>query len=100
MDPFFKEVEREDRDLCNLVQRNYNTDTYVNGPLHPHNEKGVIYFKGLVKEVLLKHLQEEQRLGHKTLPARREDASEEIAAEEAVCRMVCDKGAANAILEW
>ncbi|OAG39316.1 hypothetical protein AYO21_06520 [Fonsecaea monophora] len=87
MNPFFKQVEQEDLDLCNAVQRNLNMDTYVKGPLHPHNEKGVIYFKNLVRDVLYKHVNEEEQAGRKICPARRDDDNEEIAAEEAFCRL-------------
>ena len=40
-------------------------ETYIKGPLHLHNEKGVIYFKNLVEDVLYKHMQEEQKPGRK-----------------------------------
>ncbi|KAJ9608042.1 hypothetical protein H2200_007030 [Cladophialophora chaetospira] len=91
MNPFFKQVETEDVGLCNAVQRNLNMDTYIKGPLHPHNEKGVIYFKNLVKEVLYQHVEEEHKAGRKIFPARRsDDNNEEIAEEEAFCRLACD----------
>lgn len=100
MDPFFKQIEIEDIALCNAVQKNLNSDTYISGPLHPHNEKGVIYAKGLMKEVLQKHLAEEQKLGRKISPARREEDLKEVAAEDAFCRFVCDQAGPKAPLEW
>jgi hypothetical protein len=101
MNPFFKQIELEDRDLCNAIQRNLDTNTYVNGPLHPHNEKGVIYFKELVREVLYKHVEEERRLGRKIYPARRSDGDEGVAAEEAFCRVACNGNmGTNTIPQW
>jgi hypothetical protein len=90
MNPFFKQVELEDRDLCNAVQRSLETNTYVNGPLHPHNEKGVIYFKQLVKNVLCQHIEAERKLGTKIFPARRGTDDKSVAAEETFCRLACD----------
>ena len=101
MNPFFKQVETEDLDLCNAVQRNLNTDTYIKGPLHPHNEKGVIFSQNLLRDVLYKHMEEEQKAGRKIFPARRDDANEKIAEEEAFCRLACDGNRGpKAVPQW
>lgn len=39
LDDFFKQVENEDKNLCNGAQRNLNAGVYVNGELQPFNEK-------------------------------------------------------------
>lgn len=39
MDSFFKQVENEDKELCNGAQQNLNAGVYVTGNLHPFNEK-------------------------------------------------------------
>lgn len=39
MDDFFKQVENEDKNLCNAAQVNLNSGSYVVGALHPFNEK-------------------------------------------------------------
>lgn len=36
---FFKQVLREDKDLCNGAQRNLNAGIFTNGELHPRVEK-------------------------------------------------------------
>lgn len=36
---FFKQVLREDKDLCNAAQKNLNAGVFVNGELHPRAEK-------------------------------------------------------------
>ena len=36
---FFKQVLREDKDLCNAAQKNLNAGIFTNGQLHPENEK-------------------------------------------------------------
>lgn len=35
----FKNILREDKDLCNAAQRNLNGSVFINGELHPHAEK-------------------------------------------------------------
>lgn len=39
IDEFFKQVLREDKDLCNSAQKNLNAGVYTNGPLHSEAEK-------------------------------------------------------------
>lgn len=36
---FFKQVLREDKDLCNAAQKNLNAGIFLNGELHPRVEK-------------------------------------------------------------
>ena len=70
MDQFFKQVESEDKALCTAAQKNLNAGYYVSGPLHPFNEKGVLHFQQTLKEILLKHREEEQKAGCDIWPAR------------------------------
>lgn len=39
LDDFFKQVESEDKNLCNGAQQNLNAGVYINGNLQPSNEK-------------------------------------------------------------
>ena len=36
---FFKQVLKEDKDLCNAAQENLNAGIFINGELHPRAEK-------------------------------------------------------------
>lgn len=36
---FFKNIMREDKDLCNGAQKNLNAGIFLNGELHPRAEK-------------------------------------------------------------
>lgn len=36
---FFKQVLREDKDLCNAAQKNLEVGIFTNGELHPQAEK-------------------------------------------------------------
>ncbi|GAB1205015.1 hypothetical protein APSETT445_003681 [Aspergillus pseudonomiae] len=49
IDEFFKQVLREDKDLCNAAQKNLNAGVFVNGELHPRAEK-VNVWSGYVYE--------------------------------------------------
>ncbi|KAI4595546.1 hypothetical protein KJ359_006892 [Pestalotiopsis sp. 9143b] len=46
---FFKQVLREDKDLCNAAQKNLEIGIFTNGVLHPQAEKG--YGKGTLARV-------------------------------------------------
>lgn len=35
----YKQVLKEDKDLCNGAQKNLNAGVFTNGELHPHAEK-------------------------------------------------------------
>lgn len=35
----FKQVLKEDKDLCNAAQKNLNSTVFINGELHPQAEK-------------------------------------------------------------
>ena len=89
MDAFFKQVEKEDKYLCTNAQKNINAGAYVSGPLHPHNEKGVLHFKSLVKSLLTEHRENERLSGHEITPGKRSPDDADIAEEELFCKEVC-----------
>jgi hypothetical protein len=91
MDKFMKQIENEDRVLCMHAQKNLNAGVYDTGPLHWHSEKGVRYFKSLVKEAVVSHRREEQKIGHEIWPAQRLTRIEETRDERAFCRDLCSK---------
>ncbi|KAH8592344.1 iron-sulfur cluster-binding protein [Bisporella sp. PMI_857] len=66
----FKQVLREDKDLCNNAQKNLNAGVFTNGRLHPWNEKGPLYFQKLVKNAVMTHREEEVRLDNEIWPAK------------------------------
>lgn len=89
IDPFFKQVENEDKYLRTNAQRNLHAGGYESGPLHPHNEKRVLHFKPLLKRLLTEHHDKEKELGREITPARRDPESNDIAEEELFCQDVC-----------
>lgn len=72
MDKFFKQVEEEDKQLCNGAQVNLNVGTYSAGQLQPSEESAVLYHQNLVREAVTKHRQKEERLKEEIWPARLE----------------------------
>ncbi|KAK3196771.1 hypothetical protein K4F52_000115 [Lecanicillium sp. MT-2017a] len=52
---FFKNVMREDKDLCNEAAKNLTSGIFLNGELHPRVEKGPLFFQEptLVQEALI-----------------------------------------------
>ncbi|KAL4937861.1 hypothetical protein BDV06DRAFT_215579 [Aspergillus oleicola] len=83
IDSIFKQVLKEDKDLCNAAQRNLNAGVYVNGKLHPQHEKGPLFFQQSVKHSVIKHYQTEEEQGGEIWPAssvssKTRDLDEEI----------------------
>jgi hypothetical protein len=116
MDAFFKQVEKEDKQLCEGAQRNLNAGVYVNGSLHPGNEKvqpatcsqtirliadaaqGVLFFQGKVRDALLKHHEVEQTERREMWPAAANPKGSRAQREVDFCAgLGCDKEAG---LEW
>lgn len=101
---FYRQVLDEDRELCEGVQRSLRTGVFMNGELHPEKEKGPIRFQESLKEMLMDHAREEERLGGEIWPAvpatagkdGREKGSEEVRFCEKLNSKGClgDKGLA------
>jgi len=97
-DDMFKQIEREDKWLSDNAQTGLNSNTYTAGPLHPFNEKGVIFFKTLVKEDVLKHHAAEEKAGREIWPARRDATHPDAIEEDAFCKGLCHSKEAS--LNW
>ena len=67
---FFKQVETEDKDLCNAAQINLNLGHYSTGKLEPVSERGVLHFQSLIREALTAHRKAEKEAGGELWPAR------------------------------
>lgn len=98
IDAFFKQIEAEDRFLCTNAQKNLNAGGYVSGPLHPFNEKGVLYFKSLIKDVLVEHREKERAVGKEISPALRLPEDTDTREEETFCQDLCS--ASRSDLAW
>ncbi|KAJ5674444.1 uncharacterized protein N7477_004378 [Penicillium maclennaniae] len=66
----YKRIMSEDKFLCEGTQRSLKTGVFVNGLLHPHMEKGPLYFQSVVREKLMEHFEREQEVGCRIWPAR------------------------------
>ena len=68
---FFKQVEIEDKELCNAAQKNLNVGAYTAGQLEPHQEVGVLYAQALFRETVMEHRKlEVENGGEQIWPAR------------------------------
>ncbi|OOF98451.1 hypothetical protein ASPCADRAFT_165042 [Aspergillus carbonarius ITEM 5010] len=70
IDSMYKRIMSEDKDLCDLTQKNLNAGVFVNGELHPQMEKGPLYFQKVVRDVVLEHSRREAKAGQEIWPAR------------------------------
>ncbi|CAI6252607.1 unnamed protein product [Periconia digitata] len=66
----YKRIMSEDKELCNLAQKNLNAGVFINGELHPHMEKGPLYFQKMCREIVVEWHAREKREGHEIWPAR------------------------------
>lgn len=66
---FLQLVELEDFNLCQLTQKNLNQGVYSSGYLHPTKERGVLYYQGLVRDMVKEHFALETEHGGPINPA-------------------------------
>jgi hypothetical protein len=89
IDGIFKQVFKEDKDLCNGAQRNLNSGVYVNGSLHPQFEKGPLFFQRSVKTLVMEHYRSEEKEGREIWPATPEpDNTGGLSEELEFCRKI------------
>lgn len=92
IDSFFKQVLREDKDLCNGAQGNLNGGVFTNGQLHPDKEMGPLFFQEVVRRAVMEHrgLEEREAGGRPVWPATPgvvagPAATDKLGEEEAFC---------------
>lgn len=98
---FLQLVELEDFNLCQLTQKNLNQGIYGSGYLHPTKEKGVLYYQGLVRDMVKEHFALEEKKGGPINPAYLGGALNESVKElDALCnKLDCGSGGQSGI-EW
>lgn len=100
IDQMFKQVLREDKDLCNGAQRNLNAGVFTSGQLHPRVEKGPLYFQSLTRHIVMSHRREEEVSGKDIWPATPKSALSRKNEEEIeFCRRL-DCAAGREELAW
>lgn len=94
---FFKQVECEDKDLCNAAQVNLNLGNYSAGKLEPVSERGVLHFQNLVREAVMAHRKAERDAGAEIWPTRPlAEENDDIK----FCQDLEGCGAANGAGDW
>lgn len=66
----YKRIMSEDKSLCVLAQKNLNAGVFLNGELHPHIEKGALYFQKLCRKAVYEWHKKEKAAGKEVWPAR------------------------------
>jgi hypothetical protein len=66
----YKRVMSEDKVLCERAQENINTGVFINGELHPHMEKGPLFFQRRCREIVMEHNKREKLAGKQLWPAK------------------------------
>lgn len=98
---FLQLLEMEDFNLCQLTQKNLNQGIYGSGYLHPTKEKGVVYYQGLVGDMMKEHFALEEKAGKIINPAFLGGAVNENVKEfETLCNKLADCGAEQKEIEW
>ncbi|CAK9441112.1 uncharacterized protein LODBEIA_P49810 [Lodderomyces beijingensis] len=99
---FLQLVEIEDFDLCQLTQRNLNEGIYSSGYLHPQKERGVLYYQGLVRDMIKEHLELEKKNGGPVDPAvvKANPKNKDIQELEAICDSVDCGSSSGGEMDW
>jgi hypothetical protein len=68
----YKRVMGEDKVLCERAQKNIESGMFINGELHPHMEKGPLFFQKRCREIVMEHGMKEKKAGKKIWPAKQQ----------------------------
>jgi phenylpropionate dioxygenase-like ring-hydroxylating dioxygenase large terminal subunit len=68
----YARVMKEDKVLCERAQANINAGVFINGEMHPHMEKGPLFFQKRCREVVMEHGFKEKREGRHIWPAKQQ----------------------------
>lgn len=94
---FFKQVESEDKDLCDAAQVNLNVGNYSSGKLEPASERGVLHFQSLVRGAVTAHRKAEKEAGAEIWPTRPWAGENE---DVKFCQDLDGCGAVNGVNDW
>lgn len=98
---FLQLVELEDFNLCQLTQKNLRQGVYSTGYLHPTKERGVLYYQGLVRDMVKEHFAAEQSAGGPINPAfvGRSSKNKDVEELEQICNSL-ECGSGDKGMEW
>ncbi|KIX99340.1 uncharacterized protein Z520_04916 [Fonsecaea multimorphosa CBS 102226] len=102
----YAKVVAEDKNLCELAQKNLNAGVFVNGQMHPRLEKGPLYFQQRAREAIKQHVAQEKAARREIWPAQQRlpgDAAAAVSKEDVdLCSgLACRSDqAGQAGLEW
>lgn len=97
---FFKQVEIEDKELCNSAQKNLNLGIYEAGELEPHQEVGVLYAQRMFREACMTHRKEEREADGEIWPARLNNRAGSSNEDVEFCRELEMCSVGKKMVEW
>jgi hypothetical protein len=98
---FFKQVEIEDKELCDAAQKNLNVGTYSAGKLEPHQEVGVLYAQNLIREAVMTHRKKEVEAGREIWAARINTAVDSVEnGDELFCQELERCSGGSKAMDW
>lgn len=100
---FLQLVELEDFNLCELTQKNLNQGVYTSGYLHPLKERGVLYYQGVVRDMVKEHFKLEEEAGHPINPAfvGKKNMNKDVQELDEICnKLECGSDKSSSELLW
>lgn len=98
---FLQLVELEDFNLCTLTQKNLNQGIYNKGFLHPLKERGVLYYQGLVRDMVKMHTELEEKRKEIVNPASFVGKSQDVQEQIDICDDIdCGLTGDKSKMEW
>lgn len=100
---FLQMVEIEDFNLCQLTQKNLNQGVYTSGFLHPTKESGVLYYQGLVRDMVKEHYALETAKGGPINPAfvGKTSSNKDVEELQEICNQLeCQGSSPETSLDW
>jgi hypothetical protein len=95
----YKRIMTEDKGLCTLAQKNIGTGVFVNGELHPHLEKGPLYFQKVCRDIVTEWHKREKAAKQEIWPARQAPDASGSKEDEDFCNgLSCST--TNEALAW
>lgn len=100
---FLQLVELEDFNLCVLTQKNLSQGIYNSGYLHPTKEKGVLYYQGVVRDMVKLHFALEEKRNGIVNPASFAGGAVNSSVQELndLCdKLECGSSEGKSDMEW
>ena len=102
MDQAYRRIMKEDKALCEGVQRNITTGVFINGELHPRWERGPLAFQKVHREIIREYYKKEKAAKKQLWPTRQLLPSSALVSkeDEEICTGLACQSASQEVLAW